>query len=446
VLPRTAPAVMEAASPATLEPRRALTSFQLLAYGLPGLPLAVLLLPLFVIIPTFYADELGLGLATVGGTLFFARIWDMVTDPLVGVLSDRTNSRFGRRKPWLVVGTPIAVLGAWALFLPPEQVTGLYLLFATIALYLGGTMIMLPYTAWAAELSPHHHERSAIAAAREVAIVVGTLIAIALPAGIGLSRTEFVSGTAWALLLLIPLTVGLAVLRLPDPPIRQTRTKTGLRAYAGLFRNRPFRLLVSAYFINGVAYGLPATLFLLYAEHVLGREDWSWLLLIIYFASAILGLPVWLAISRIIGKRNTWIAAMIMAAAGFWPAVLLGQGDLGWFVAICVITGLPLGAELVMPPSMQADVVDMDARESGSETGRAGTLFGIWGVATKVPLAVGVGIAFPLLAAAGFETGAATNDHTALLVLAGLYGLLPVLFKLVAIAIIFRFPRDVVRN
>jgi len=135
-----------------------------------------------------------------------------------------------------------------------------------------------------------------------------------------------------------------------------------------------------------------------------------------------------------------------MAAAGFWPAVLLGQGDLGWFIVICVITGLPLGAELVMPPSMQADVVDLDARESGSETGRAGTLFGIWGVATKVPLAVGVGIAFPLLAVSGFETGATVNSGGALLVLAALYGLLPVLFKLVAIAIIWRFPRDAVRR
>lgn len=430
-------------SPPKASPKRALTNFQLLAYGLPGLPLAVLLLPLFVIIPTFYADDLGLGLATVGAILFFARIWDVVTDPLIGVLSDRTTSRFGRRKPWLVLGTPIAVIGAWALFLPPEQVSAAHLLFATIALYLGGTMIMLPYTAWAAELSPHHHERSAVAAAREVAIVVGTLIAIALPAGIGLSRTEIVSGTAWALLLLIPVTVAMAVACLPDPAVaRRKRPQGGLAAYATLFRNRPFRLLVSAYFINGIAYGLPATLFLLYAEHILGRTDWAWLLLIVYFASAILGLPIWLAISRRIGKRRTWIIAMAMAAAGFWPAVLLGDGDLFWFIAICVITGLPLGAELVMPPSMQADVVDLDARESGSETGRAGTLFGLWGVATKVPLAVGVGIAFPLLEFSGFQAGAATNSASALFMLAALYGLLPVVFKLFAIAVIWRFPQD----
>lgn len=418
------------------------TPTQLLAYGLPGLPLAVLLLPVFVIVPTFYADDLGMGLATVGGILFFARIWDVVTDPLVGVLSDRTTSRFGRRRPWMVLGAPIAMIGSWALFQPPDGVSASYLLLATLVLYLGGSMIMLPYTAWAAELSTHHHERSRIAAAREVAIVLGTLIAIALPAGIGLSRADIFSGTALALLILIPITVAIAVTRLYDPPVKQKAPQGGLRSYAALLRNRPFRLLVSAYFINGIAYGLPATLFLLYTEHILGRADWSWILLIIYFTSAILGLPAWLAVSRKFGKRKTWITAMAMAALGFCPAVLLGPGDLGWFIVICMITGLPLGAELVMPPSMQADVVDLDMRNRRAETGRAGTLFGLWGVATKVPLAIGVGIAFPLLEVSGFTTGAGPNSAASLLVLASLYGLLPVAFKLIAIVIIWRSSED----
>ena len=417
-----------------------LSALQLIAYGLPGLPLAVLLLPLFVILPTYYADDLGLGLATVGGVLFFARIWDVVSDPLIGTLSDRTRSRFGQRRPWLVIGTPLAIVGAWALFHPPAWVDGGYLLVATILLYLGGTMIMLPYTAWAAELSDDRHERSRIAAAREVAIVMGTLLAIALPAALGLSRADVVDGTAWALVILIPLAVLLAVTVLPDPLPETRPGKVKLSGLTGMFRNRRFRLLVSAYFVNGVAYGLPATLFLLYAEHVLARPDWAWILLIVYFASAIAGLPFWLFASRRIGKRRAWIAAMGMAALGFWPAVLLGQGDLAWFVAICVVTGLPLGAELVMPPSMQADVVEKDTQENGIR--RTGTMFGIWGVATKVPLAVGVGIAFPLLELSGFDASAETNEASALLALAALYGLLPVIFKLAAIAIISRYPED----
>ena len=105
-------------------PAAKLRPAQLLAYGLPGLPLAVLLLPLFVILPTYYADDLGLGLATVGGVLFFARIWDVVSDPLIGYLSDRTRSGFGQRRPWLVAGVPLAMAGTWALFHPPAGVDG----------------------------------------------------------------------------------------------------------------------------------------------------------------------------------------------------------------------------------------------------------------------------------------------------------------------------------
>ncbi len=419
----------------------ALSRWQLAAYGLPGAPLAVLLLPLFVTVPTYYADDLGLGFAAVGGILFFARIWDVVTDPVIGALSDRTANRFGRRRPWLVVGAPILVAGAWMLFQPPFDVVGwVYLLVATLVLYLGGTMVMLPYTAWAAELSRDHHERSRIAAAREAAIVAGTVGAMAVPALIGMDRSFVMNSTAVMLTLLVPATVLLAVISLPDPQTRQQRPRNWVLAFSQLRDNRPFRRLIAAYFVNGVAYGLPATLFLLYVEHVLQRPEWAWWLLIIYFASAIVALPLWLAVSRRIGKRMTWIVAMTLAAAAFWPAVLLGPGDLVWFIAICVLTGMPLGAELVMPPSMQADVVDADTAMTGVQ--RAGTFFGLWGVATKIPLALGVGIAFPVLEFAGFNGSAATNTPSSLLVLAGLYGLLPVAFKLVAIRLIWSYKLD----
>lgn len=418
-----------------------LSARQVTAYGLPGLPLAILLLPLFITVPTFYADDLGLGFATVGLILLFARAWDVVTDPLIGILSDRTYTRFGRRRPWLLAGAPVMVIGAWALFRPPADVGALYLAGATITLYLGGTMVMLPYTAWAAELSSDHHERSRIAGAREAALVIGTLCAMAVPALFGIDRSIIMNGTAIALLVLTPLTIAIALFALPDPATPRAPRPTPERAgLARLWSNQPFRQLISAYFVNGIAYGLPATLFLLYAEHILGRPEWSWVLLIIYFASAIVALPAWLAISQRLGKRRTWITAMAMAAFGFWPAAILGDGDLFWFVLVCVWTGIPLGAELVMPPSMQADVVDLDAAETG--TRRTGTLFGLWGVATKIPLALGVGIAFPILGLAGFSGDSATNTPQSLLVLAGLYGLVPVAFKLLAIRLIWNYPLD----
>ena len=166
--------------PAAAPPRW--TIGRLLPYGVTGLPLAALLLPLYVYLPSYYAEGLGLGFAVVGGVLLAARLWDGITDPLVGWLSDRWTSRWGRRRPWMVVGTPILLLGAWQLFRPGESADWLHLLLWSGVLYLGATMVLLPYSAWGAELSPDYHERSRIAGAREIFVVVGTLLAASLPA------------------------------------------------------------------------------------------------------------------------------------------------------------------------------------------------------------------------------------------------------------------------
>jgi Na+/melibiose symporter-like transporter len=160
----------------------------------------------------------------------------------------------------------------------------------------------------------------------------------------------------------------------------------------------------------------------------------------VYFLCAVAGVPVWLRLSRRFGKHRVWMAAMGMAAATFWIAVLLGPGDIWWFLAVCVLTGLPLGGELALPPSMQADVIDLDTLRSGRR--RSGLFFAAWGVATKVPLALAVGIAFPALALAGFDAEAAEQSAAALFALAALYALLPCVIKLLSIWLLRGYPID----
>ncbi len=205
-----------------------------------------------------------------------------------------------------------------------------------------------------------------------------------------------------------------------------------------MWHNLPFRRLIIAYLLNGIANGLPASLFLLFVAHVIEAPAWTGAFLFAYFFAGVAAIPAWLRLSRVFSKHRVWSAAMLWANAVFLLVPLLGPGDIFWFFLVSVLTGVSLGADLTLPPSMQADVVDLDTLRSGHR--RAGIYFAIWGVATKLALALAVGIAFPLLEFAGFNGSAGTNSAGALFVLVALYCLLPAACKLTAVAVLWRYP------
>ena len=396
----------------------------------------MLLLPLYITLPAVYAEDLGLGYATVGAALFAARLWDVGTDPVIGILSDRWRPSFGRRKPWLVIGAPLVLISAGLLFQPGPGVGTIDLLVWVSLLYLGVSAILVPYTAWGAELSGDYHERSRIAGWREALALVGTLVAAALPALLTDNRLDSLASYAWLIWLVLPPCLLAAVIVVPDPKVRPAPRSGWRVALRTLWRNGPFRLLIGAYFLNGIANGVPAGLFLLYVEHVLQAESWSGQLLLVYFLSGVIAIPGWLYLARRFDKRRVWTGAMIWAAAVFACVPLLGPGDQHWFLVVCILTGISLGADLTLPASMQADVIDLD--QVSSRQCRAGIYFALWGVATKSALAVAVGLTFPLLELAGFA--GENSGPGALFALAGLYSLLPAGIKLVAVALVWRFP------
>ena len=413
-----------------------LAARQLIAYGAPALPLAALTLPVYVYLPQFYAQEMGLGLATVGLVLLLARIWDVFTDPVIGILSDRTPLRWGRRRAWVLAGTPLVMLAVWTLLVPGQGAGWAHLLGWSLVLYLGWSMVILPLNAWGAELSTAYHERTRIAGFREGAVLLGTLVALTLPPLLGVGEAgearEALRIIAILVLVLLPPTVLALVVLTPEPRVRRHGAVgfvAGLRLMAD---NRPFRRLILAYLVNAVANGLPATLFLLFVEHVLRAGDEAGVLLLVYFLCGLLGVPLWVRLSRRFGKNRTWCGAMLASCGVFIWAPFLAAGDVGWFVVVCVLTGLCVGADLVLPSAMQADVVDEDTAVSGAQ--RTGLFFAVWSMATKLSLALAVGLAFPVLDFAGFSEDGASPPE-ALAVLAVLYGGVPVIFKLMAIVL-----------
>jgi glycoside/pentoside/hexuronide:cation symporter, GPH family len=418
----------------------------LVAYGLPGLPLALLGIPLYIFLPPYYAGDLGVGLGAVGLVLLLARASDVITDPLVGTLSDRWSIGGLRRKPWLLIGAPILMLGLWMLFVPPAGSGALHLFGWSVCAYLGWTLIALPYQAWGAELSASYHERSRITTWRETWVILGTLLALVIPGVIiarGGSSAETLHALAVLLMVALPVTLLIALVVVPENIRGRTRPVSWHRGLTLLRQNKPFTRLVAAWLLNGIANALPATLFLLFVNDRLQAGDRAGLLLGIYFLAAVVALPAWLALARRWGKHRTWSLSMLWACLVFMWVPFLGAGDYGWFLLICVLSGASLGCDTAIPSAIQADVVDEDSAAGGG--GRAGLYFGLWGMATKLALALAVGIAFPLLDIAGFVPGH-DNTEVALLALALLYAGVPILFKLAATALMWNFPLDAARQ
>lgn len=425
-------------------PPRALTLSSYIAYGLPALPIAAFAVPIYIYIPPFYAQELGISLAAIGTVLTIARIIDALSWPVIGILSDQLNTRWGRRKPWIAISAPFILIAAVMLCIPPPGSGSLYLFVWSTMIYLASSALTLPHSAWGAELSGDYHERSHIVAWREGLTVVGTLVATVIPSFVmkysGDDPQLPLIGIVVFAGIMLPLSIPFALRYVPETPalrFRETGWRTGLRF---VWRNRPFKLLLAAFLLNGIANSLPATLFLLFVTHTLHAAEYQGILLFAYFAAGVTSVPIWLMLTKRYSKHRVWGASMLWACLIFMWVPFLGRGDVPAFLAITILSGIGLGADMVLPASMQADVVDADTIESGAQ--RTGLYFAMWGVATKLSLAGAVGIAFPLLGYIGFDAQAANNDARSLLGLALLYSIVPVVLKILSALLIWNFPID----
>lgn len=426
----------------------------LLAYALPASALALPTIPIFIHLPALYGDTLGVGLAATGIALLLARLFDTVTDPLAGWLSDRFSMRGARRKPWIVLGALIAGPALYQLLAPPTNVDATYLLIWSIVLYAGWTLIAVPYFAWGAELSHDYDERTKITSWREGFSLTGIIVAggiAALSSSNGDASLGGAKAVADAAIMLGAISIPMLLWLVPDASLPRTATTQSPTSFVhgakSLLGNKPFLRLLSAWFVNGIANGIPAALFFLYLDHGLGVSDQARSgFVLAYFIAAIAAIPGWLWLSRRIGKHRTWCWAMITTVVAFvtvpFLGLLAGESAPQVFYVICVVTGAGLGADLALPPAIQADVVDYDTMKQGRS--RAGLQFALWGMATKLALALSVGLALPALEKLGFDPHA--PDPDGILVLSVIYSLAPVVIKMLAIAIMWRFPINYVRH
>lgn len=391
-----------------------------LAYAAPGLAFALIGLPIYVHLPKFYGDVLGVDLALLGLVILVSRVWDAVLDPAVGFVSDRTQTRLGRRRPFILAAA-VPLAAAMALLLaPPLWATGPAgaWWFATClgVAFLAWTTAQIPHAALGAELTTDYHARTGVFALRDGLWILGTLVAAAAPGlarwwqglpATGAEREVFGAlAPVCAVVILGTLTwCGLAV---PEPAAPPRIASTPVSATRDAWANAPFRILLIAYGIGALGAAMPGTLILYYVEHVLGAPQFAELFLGLYFLSGFLCLPAWTMLARRVGKKRAWLTAMAVSVSAFLGAALLGPGDVAAYATICVVSGLGFGAGLVLPASMVADVVDLDELRAGSR--REGLYYGLWSIVTKLSAALGAGLALPALKWAGYTAGAAQSE------------------------------------
>jgi len=423
----------------------------LVSYALPAFVVALPTIPIYIHLPSLYGIELGLGLAVTGTVLLLSRLFDTVTDPVIGALSDRFTFAGNHRKPWIACGAVVAGLGLYKILNPPEAITVTYLLSWSLVLYAGWTMFAVPYTAWGAELSPDYDERTRITSWREgfgLVGIVGTGALVAALTNSGWREMDAIGAVAWAAIIMGAAAVPLLLWKVPDRGLRRPGGDFSFgfdrqQLWHVLTCNKPFLRLLTAWFLNGLANGIPAALFFIYLEHALGAgSETRTIFVLVYFVAAIAAIPLWLRLSRLFGKHRVWCWSMLAACAAFAAVPLLAEGAFLAFGVVCLITGMALGADLALPPAIQADGVAYHAWRFGKA--RAGLQFALWGMGTKLALAAAVGGALFGVDAFGFDPEAPSAEGRRALVL--IYALVPVFVKATAIAVVWHFPLTAARQ
>lgn len=402
----------------------------LLAYGTLRLPLALLELPLFVLLPALYGGELGLPLALVGGTLFLARLLDAVADPLIGHRIARGGNRHAR---WILAGLAPLAAGFALLLHPPAAlaestwVAGLWLGMASLVAYIAYSAVTIAYQAWGAALASDDAGRARVTGVREAFGLAGVVAAAALLA----PEHATLLATSFALLCLL----GAVMLRFAPQPMAAPATDTpDAVAVRAPLRNGAFRWLLAVFVANGIASAVPATLVLFYIRDVLRAESLAGPMLVAYFAAGAVGMPAWMAAARRIGLRNAWLVGMACSVIAFVWTLDFGAGDTGPYLAVVLLTGFTLGADLALPPALLAGIVARTGDQGRAEAG----YFGWWNLATKANLALAAGLALPLLEASGYRPGSGGPTLPLVLVYAGL----PCVLKLVAAVLLWIAPLD----
>lgn len=395
----------------------------------------------------YLTDVVGLAAGLAGTALMIGKIWDAVTDPVVGYLSDRTTSRFGRRRPWLFVGAFVIFGGMILLFYPPVFNAFAWAVIANCLVNTGYTLINIPYGAMTPDLTDDFHERTVLNGWRMSFAVVGTFVGagavLPLVAAFGGGAGGW-TGMGAVIGAVIAATILIVVVSVPDPQrSSETSSQSILRSYAQVLSQKPFLLALLPWSLHITGVNIIQGALLYYFRFIYGDEGAFQIALPILLTSAIVFIPVWVRISRSIGKRASYNIGMSIFAASVLVFFLVGHltGPAVAYV-IMAVAGVGFATQYVMPFAILPDVVEYDFAENGVR--REGVYYGLWTFMSKIGQAVGIGLNGLILQIFGYRETVADvvveQSQSALFGIRLISGPVPAMFFIAGVLILRHYP------
>lgn len=421
--------------------QRRLSRFQVAAYAMPSLPLALVVFPVYVILPGFYATHTPLGLAAIGSILIFARAFDAVVDPAIGYLSDLTQTRWGRRKPWIVAGTALMCIATPMLYMPSPSTSATSYLFTLLAFYLGLSLIETPHKAWGTELSSDYRLRSLISTSLAIAFALGTLAFALMPfltASSGVYDSDVLARVAWVLVGALPVCVTLAIFFAPSCRHGETAPVDLMSACKSVLSNRPLHWFLLIFALTGLGQGFFYGLVFLLLTSVMPFGAHFAEFLLIDAIATLVALPVWyFAITRW-SKHAAWAVGTIIQIIALALLFLMPGVEADKTLALAVIALRAVGGATiyVAPSAILGDIVDYELLCRRSN--RAANFHALVSLLTKGTSTVGGGMGLLLVGWFGFDPknpSAAAIDSFRIISLA-----LPAVILLGAAALAWHFP------